>query len=174
MNIRQASNHLDWISAAALLSRVAKHLENIGRPLWNEVQVSVEGLQSSYQLDELYFMQAASEVVGVVFLQESDPYFWPDVVDQESLYVHKLAIEPSLSGEGYGSRAVSAVVKHAENEGFRWVRLDCDDRPKLHEFYQSCGFELIDIRQIESFQVARYRLTINLCGAGSAALHPPA
>jgi GNAT superfamily N-acetyltransferase len=160
MEIAKAENEIDWARASKLLIRVAERLNNLGRALWSEDQVSVVGLQRSYRLNELHFLLRKS-CVGVVFLQEADPYFWPEVTERDSLYVHKLAIDPPLAGNGLGQLAMEAVMKEADSRGFSWVRLDCDDRPELHRFYQGCGFELVDMKEIEVYQVARYQLLTN-------------
>lgn len=95
MDIAKAENEIDWARASKLLIRVVERLNNLGRALWSKDQVSVVGLQRSYQLNELHFLLRKS-CVGVVFLQEADPYFWPEVTERDSLYVHKLAIDPPL------------------------------------------------------------------------------
>lgn len=158
MNIRQANNQDDWVRASELLIRVVEYLGKLGKPLWTKDQVSVAGLQRSYQLEELYFL-FESQCVGVVFLQEQDPLFWPEITEQDSLYVHKLAIAPSFFG--IGSLAMKAVIQEAERRGCRWVRLDCDDRPELHRFYLGNGFELVDFKNVDAFEVARYQLPVN-------------
>lgn len=157
MNIVQAKTELDWVKASEVLSRVVGQLNKSGQPLWTKEQVSVAGLQQSYRLDELYFLMK-SECIGVVFLQEADAFFWPEVTERDGLYVHKLAIDPPFAGAGFGSLAIEAVIQEADRKGFSWVRLDCDDRPALHRFYRSCGFDLVDIKEIEVYQVARYQL----------------
>src|SRR5690606_24366642 len=158
--IEKAKREVDWIRASEVLVRVVERLNSLRRPLWSEDQVSVAGLRQSYQLDELHFLLRPS-CVGVVFLQEMDPFFWPEVLKSDSLYVHKLAIDPSLGGTGLGLLAIEAVTREADRRGFNWVRLDCDDRPELHRFYRGCGFELVDIKEIEMYQVARYQLLTN-------------
>lgn len=163
MNIVKASNELDWVTASSLLSQVVDRLNGLERPLWAKEQVSVAGLQQSYQLEELHFL-VEDELAGLVFLQESDPLFWPEITSQDSLFIHKLAIDPARAGEQLGQKALSAITSEAKQRDFNWVRLDCDDRPELHRFYQGNGFEMIDIKQVGEFQVARYQLTTNTRG----------
>jgi GNAT superfamily N-acetyltransferase len=161
MTIQQARSEADWGRASEILLRVVERLNQIGKPLWTENQVSVAGLQRSYQLEELHFLTSDSCCVGVVFLQESDTLFWPEVIDRDSLYLHKLAIDTPFSGKVNGASAIEAILREADKRALSWLRLDCDDRPELHRFYQACGFELVDIKQIESFQVARYQRLTN-------------
>lgn len=159
MNIVKATIERDWETASKLLVQVVDRLNSLKRPLWAKEQVSALGLQQSYQLEELHFL-VENNLVGLVFLQESDPLFWPEITDQDSLYIHKLAIDPARTGEQLGQKALSAIIAEASKRGFHWVRLDCDDRPELHRFYQGNGFEMIDIKQLSDFRVARYKLEI--------------
>jgi len=160
MKLVKASNELDWEAASKLLVRVVNCLNDLGRPLWAKEQLSVTSLQQSYQLDELHFL-VEDTAVGIVFLQEADPLFWPEITGHDSLYIHKLAIKPDRAGEQLGQKALSKIISEARQRGFNWIRLDCDDRPELHRFYQTNGFEMVDIKQVDSFQVARYRLQVS-------------
>jgi hypothetical protein len=74
MDIAKAENEVDWARASGVLVRVVERLNNLGRALWTEDQISVAGLQRSYQLNELHFLLRQG-CVGVVFLQEADPFF---------------------------------------------------------------------------------------------------
>lgn len=160
--LNKASSYDEWLRASHLLTRVATHLHELGSPLWSEYQVSLEGLQASYRFDELHFISDDSgQTVGVVFLQVSDPYFWPEVTGADTLFLHKLAIDPAFVGCGYGAVAISLITAEAKKRGLRWIRLDCDDRVLLHRFYTSAGFQLVDINMIDEFRVARYELSLN-------------
>ncbi|RVU85588.1 hypothetical protein EOL70_06455 [Leucothrix sargassi] len=159
MRLVKANKASDWATASNLLSRVIDRLDYLKKPLWVKEQVSIDALQQSYQLEELYFLLDEGSV-GLVFLQESDPEFWPEITEHDSLYVHKLVIDPLRTGEQLGQQALDVIVLEAQKRGFNWVRLDCDDRPELHLFYQSNGFKMIDIKQVGEFTVARYQRAI--------------
>lgn len=159
LKMKPANLDSDWLAAAQLLRRVTAHLNEIGSPLWAAQQVSVEGLKSSYKIEELYFILDLSDnVVGIVFLQDSDPYFWPEVQGLNSLFVHKLAIDPMHKSKGYGRTVIQLILAEAEIRRLQWVRLDCDDRQPLHAFYQANRFKLVDIKRMQQFMVARYEL----------------
>jgi GNAT superfamily N-acetyltransferase len=156
MKIEPAQSESDWYTASKLLLNVVEKLNKLDKPLWTEDQISIAGLKKSYKLNELYFL-TESETIGVVFLQESDPFFWPEVVQNNSLFVHKLAIDPRFSGAKLGQKVLQLIFLEACNRGYDWVRLDCDDRPELHKFYSDSGFALVDIKNMEEFRVARYQ-----------------
>ena len=164
LKIKQANVDKEWLTAAQLLQGVTAHLNEIQCPLWVEQQVSVQGLKSSYKIEELHFIvDLSGSTVGVVFLQDSDPCFWPELQSLDSLFVHKLAVAPAYKGRCYGRHIIQLIVAEAERRGLQWVRLDCDDREPLHLFYQNNGFKLVDIKRMQQFIVARYELPINTC-----------
>ncbi|WP_158278909.1 GNAT family N-acetyltransferase [Leucothrix arctica] len=160
MKLEKANSEQDWEKASSLLSQVVDRLNGLDRTLWAKDQVSVASVQQSYRLDELNFL-IETTFVGVVFLQKSDPLFWPEMTEHDSLYIHKLAIDPVRAGEQLGQKALTAIIDQAKIRGFSWVRLDCDDRPELHRFYQNYGFEMLDIKDVGEFRVARYQLLTN-------------
>jgi GNAT superfamily N-acetyltransferase len=159
--LSKASSDIGWSQASRLLRRVAAHLRELGCALWSEYQVSIEGLRANYALDELHFIADESDrVVGVVFLQISDPYFWPEITCPDMLFLHKLAIDPLYASNGYGAMAIGLIVAEAKRRGLQWIRLDCDDREPLHRFYASKGFQLVDIKMMGEYRVARYQLPL--------------
>ncbi|MDQ2076258.1 GNAT family N-acetyltransferase [Marinimicrobium sp. ABcell2] len=160
MELVKATSSSDWASASELLSRVVNRLALLEKPLWTLEQVSTQGLKEAYRLEELHFLTLNNQRIGLAFLQESDPMFWPEITNNDSLFVHKLALDPALQGKGNGRMAISKVLQEAIARGLNWLRLDCDDRPELHRFYQKCGFAFVDLKIMGAFNVARYqRLT---------------
>lgn len=157
VTLRPASGSGDWLKASDILQAVVQCLDGAGRSLWSSGQISVNGLQAVYQLEELRFIVVDGGEVGILFLQRQDPLFWPELTDNHSLFIHKLALHPSAMGKALGRLAVQAVIDEALQRGLQWVRLDCDDRPNLHNFYRSLGFEQVDLKRIEMHRVARYQ-----------------
>lgn len=161
MQLIQATTKEDWQDASQLLLETIDHLDRRGCPLWAAEQVAPQTLSATYQLSQLHFLVADTGRIGLVFLMQSDAEFWPEVTTQDSLYFHKLALLPSSMNQGNGALAVDAIIRQARTGNCSWLRLDCDDRPALHRFYQRCGFTLVDIKFIAPYRVARYQLPIN-------------
>lgn len=156
INLQKAYSEEDWSSAAKLLHSVAMQLNSIGQSLWSFDQISVAGLRRSYQNNELYFL-VDGDPIGVVFLQTADPLFWPELQENNSLFIHKLALAPDRRGCNYGAQAIELIAQEAQRRQLKWLRLDCDDRAPLHRFYQATGFELVDYKQVQGFRGARYQ-----------------
>ena len=161
MELLKAENGRSWNQSSDILLAVARNLAQKGHPLWTENQLSQEGLQSAYTLDELHFLVQANDVVGVTFLQQSDKLFWPEIKTRDSMFLHKFAIHPAYSGQRLGQQAIILIKNEAINRGCSWLRLDCDNRQPLHTFYKGCGFKFVDLRQVADFRVARYEMPLS-------------
>ena len=161
MKLLESKSESDWEFASATLLAVVDWLNAKKTSLWSKDQVSIETLRNDYRLSQLFWLNHNSQNVGLVFLMDSDPFFWPDSDSERSLYFHKLAIHPKYAGRGFGRIALGEIKKHAISHGFEWVRLDCDDREPLHKFYSKSGYQLVDIKPMQKYMVARYQLLTN-------------
>jgi GNAT superfamily N-acetyltransferase len=160
MNLLQASDPVHWEEASCLLREVRTRLESMGAVLWTEAQTTPARLAMDYPLEQLHFLEDNSMRIGIVVLMDHDPLFWPELEPGAALFVHKLAIHPVHCGKGLGKIALDTIVEYAGKIGHEWVRLDCDDRPALHQFYQAYGFSLVDIKPVGPFVVGRYKLRV--------------
>ncbi len=161
MKLKQAKCESDWKAASKVLKAVVRHLDETGKTLWTNHHVTIDGLKNSYELDELHFLVDADQLYGVVFLQTSDPEFWPEISDGNTLFFHKLAIHPKYIGNKIGRAAVACIIEYARERGFEWVRMDCDNRVELLNFYQSMGFSRVSTKQIYGFEVVKHQLLTN-------------
>lgn len=165
MYLIQASNQNDWSVASSLLQQVALYLDSRKKGLWSQKQVDESELRKNYKLNELFFLTDSSNILGMVFIQESDPLFWPEVEDNESIFLHKLAVLPSYKGRGFGRCIIELSIDIARQRGLNWVRLDCDVRPELTKYYENHGFSLVNFVKIGNFEVARFELFLSSISA---------
>ncbi len=163
MHLEQAKTIHDWQSASNLLLDVMEYLNRQSLTLWTKNQLTLDGLKNQYKDGELYLARNKEILEGVVFLQEKDPYFWPEITNRGSLFLHKLAVHPKYKGINKGNELIRLTEQEAAKRGLTWLRLDCDDREPLHKFYQQNNFKLIDIKRINQFTVARYSKEIKSC-----------
>ena len=151
----------DWGTASEILMDVVEWLNAKGEPLWTKEQVSVEGLKSSYQIEESFIAFHDNKPIGCRFLLESDPFFWPEVQDDSSIFLHKLAVLWKFKGKGVAQEMLLWASEYAKRRGKSWLRLDCDGgRPKLRQVYESFGFSFVDRGPVGEFDVARYEMSI--------------
>lgn len=158
MKIVQSNKYDDWDLAASILGEVVEWLDSEKKSLWTQEQVSVSGLQKSYKLTELYFFKLEEEIIGLVFIQTNDPLFWPEMNGFDSIYIHKLSLIHAYKGRSYGFKAIELIKELGATMGCKYVRLDCDVRDNLLAFYKGNGFKLVDYRNIQGFDVARFEI----------------
>ncbi|HEX7026928.1 MAG TPA: GNAT family N-acetyltransferase [Gammaproteobacteria bacterium] len=160
MKLEQANEEKHWVVANEMLSSVSHHLAIKGLGLWNADQIGIVPLKSCYKLDELYFARKGEETVGLVFIQESDDKFWPETIPGESLFFHKLAVAPGFQGKGYGYDILDRIAEMAVSRSKTWLRLDCDNRVGLRKFYQGYGFQAVDEKLIDGFNIVRFQMSV--------------
>ena len=124
--------------------------------------MSAEVLQSSYKIDESFIAYHDNKPIVCMFLPESDSYYWPEMQDGSSLFLHKLAVLRKFKGTGVAQQMMQWASEYAQRQGKSWLRLDCHGgRPKLRQVYESFGFSLVDRGPIGEFEdVARYELRV--------------
>ncbi len=146
---------------SAVLLEVVRWLHATGKPLWSEKRVSPEELLKTYSLDEMYLGFEDGQPITTMTLQEEDPRFWPDANHGEALYLHKLAVKRDFAGKGFAEEMVKWAAHRADSLGRRYLRLDCDSsRPKLRSFYEHLGFQLVDRRPLDGFDLAFYEFGV--------------
>ena len=119
---------------------VVKWFNNKGEPVWTEDQVSVEGLKASYKIEESFIAYHDNKPVGCMFLQESDSYHWPEVQDNSSLFLRKLAVLREVKGTEIAHQMMRWASDYAQRQGKSWLRLDCHGgRPKLRQVTSHLG-----------------------------------
>ena len=130
--------------------------------MWTEDEVSAEALQSSYRIEESFIAYHENKPIACMFLQESDSYYWPEIQDDSSMFLHKLAVLRAFKGRGVSHQMLQWTSDYATRQGKSWLRLDCDGgRPKLRQVYESFGFSLVDRGRVGEFEdVARYELSV--------------
>ncbi|HRH77919.1 MAG TPA: GNAT family N-acetyltransferase [Cellvibrionaceae bacterium] len=160
MKLISAKSEEDWVVASDILLDVIHHLNNTGKSLWTYHQADTAHLKETYELNELHFFRSEHEIYGMLFIQNNDHLFWPEVPPNESYFIHKLAILPKFKGKGFGYKILNSVVDLACTNGVKYVRLDCDPRAKLTSYYQNFGFTYVSSATVNGFPVVKYELLI--------------
>ncbi len=143
MKLILAKLESDWDVAKEILLQVIENLDKNGKSLWQKSQVEVIELKKHYKLEDLYFLCSDSEVYGMLFIQQQDLVFWPEIKTNESYFIHKLAVLPKYKGRSYGYKTIDLVQELAKLNNIKYLRLDCDHRPELVSFYENYGFSFV-------------------------------
>jgi GNAT superfamily N-acetyltransferase len=146
----------------ALIREAAQWLAERGEALWGEEETSGEELARVARAGELVIARHSGALCACLYLHHEDRVFWPEAKDGEALYVHRLAVSRRFAGLGYAITMLDWAAMEASSKGRRYVRLDCEPRPKLLALYKSAGFVAVDSApvQVGRHFVVRHQKTI--------------
>lgn len=160
VSIRQATIQ-DTIIVSDILQEAANWLQRCGIPLWDDSELAPD-IISQDVADGLFFIaELAGEPTGTIKFQLEDLLFWPDIVQEESAFLHRLAVRRRYSGGKVSSALLNWAATHAQTLGKRYLRLDCDAaRPRLKAIYENFGFRHHSDKQVGVYFVSRYEYQI--------------
>ncbi len=127
-----------------LLEEVADWLETLGIKQWpsGNFRLSANYYAESIKRGEVQLAFAGDELVGTLRLLLQESIVWPEVVEDDALYVHTLAVRRTWAEHRLGARMLEWAGDRAASLGRRYVRLDCvADNCFLRDYYGQAGFE---------------------------------
>jgi len=160
ISIRQATRQ-DTVIVSDVLLEAASWLQQRGIPLWCDREVSPASISEDVANGLFFIAEWAGEPAGTIKFQLEDLLFWPDILQEDSAFVHRLAVKRHYSGGKVSSGLLTWAVKQAQTLGRRYLRLDCDaSRPRLKAVYERFGFRHHSDRQVGAYFVSRYEYEI--------------
>ena len=140
-----------------VLLEAAEWLESKGLVMWNPKKMISKELLKQYSINEMKLCYDNNELIGVYVLQWNDSLFWPEVKENTSGFLHKLAIRRKYSSMGYGKKIVESAETICRNKKIESLKLNCGTkRPQLRSFYESLGFQMSDRVFIDNRDQIRY------------------
>jgi GNAT superfamily N-acetyltransferase len=160
ISIRQATIQ-DTVIVSGVLLEAASWLQQLGIPLWSDSEVSLKSISEDVAQGLFFLAECASEPAGTIKFQLEDLLFWPDIAQENSAFVHRLAVRRCYSGGKISSALLNWAVEHAQSLNRCYLRLDCDaSRPRLKAVYENFGFRHHSDRQVGAYFVSRYEYKI--------------
>jgi len=145
-----------------LLTQAALWLEREGKTLWNPLELTPKALLEHYRMGEMYLATLEGEAVGTAVLMDSDLLIWPDALEGEAMYAHKLCTARARAGQGLGHALLDAARAEARGRGKAFLRLDTSSQhPPLCAFYEGYGFEKVEERQVGPYLLNLYQLELS-------------
>jgi len=126
-----------------LLEEVADWLAGRGIQQWlpGHFRRSSDFYAESIARHEVQLAFVGGELVGAFRVLLREPIVWPDVVEDDAVYVYTLAVRRAWADQGLGGRMLEWAGKRAASLGRRYVRLDCiTDNTFLRDYYTRAGF----------------------------------
>ena len=143
----------------SILREAAAWLESRGMALWREDELSDAAIAGDLAAGLFWIADVHGEPAGTVRLQLSDPEFWPDVPEDECVFLHRLAVRRRFAGGGVSSALLSFALDLTRRRHRRLLCLDCEvKRPRLRALYERFGFAHHSDRHVGPYFVSRYTL----------------
>jgi GNAT superfamily N-acetyltransferase len=151
----------DTGTIVGILREAAAWLTSRSMPMWRASELLPEHIAVAVGQGQFFVAECAGVVAGTIKFQLTDPEFWPDVPQDESAFVHRLAVRRSFAGGAVSSALLSWACDRTGSLPRRFLRLDCEaSRPRLRAVYERFGFEHHSDRQVGPYLVARYQLDV--------------
>lgn len=127
--------------------------DRLGLSHWMPPNYPLEQMLHDAMEQEVYAVTVGNNLVGTFMLEmmttvplsyiKYGNIVW-QVSDVPAVYVHKLAILPSMQGKGLGTWCMQSIEKLAIERGYYAVRLDgVKTHPKLLSFYKNRGYQQV-------------------------------
>jgi ribosomal protein S18 acetylase RimI-like enzyme len=86
-----------------------------------------------------------SQIAIVFSVCYSDKVIWRDKELGNSVYLHRIAVNPIFKGQRLFGKILSWAIDHAKRKGLSSVRMDTwADNPTIIEYYKSFGLNFIE------------------------------
>jgi GNAT superfamily N-acetyltransferase len=110
----------------------------------------------------LFFLaEYDGEPAGTIRYQLEDRLFWPDVPQDDSAFIHRLAVQRRFAGGDVSSALLLWAIARTDKLGRRYLRLDCEaPRRRLQALYERLGFRFHSNRQVGPYYVSRYEFDL--------------
>jgi GNAT superfamily N-acetyltransferase len=87
-----------------------------------------------------------NEVACIFLAVYDDPYIWGERNTDPSVYIHRIVTHPDFRGNNYTGKIIDWAKDHGKKKDKQFIRMDTwGDNPALIDYYQHCGFTLLEI-----------------------------
>jgi GNAT superfamily N-acetyltransferase len=158
--IRQATS-ADVDTVSSVLLEAANWLKECHMEMWRANELHPERIAKDVREGSFFLCERMGEPAGTIKFQLSDVEFWPDVPEDESAFIHRLAVRRRFAGGVVSTALLSWAVERTASLGRPYLRLDCEaSRQRLRAVYERFGFQHHSDRQVGPYLVARYEFTL--------------
>jgi GNAT superfamily N-acetyltransferase len=161
ITVRQAQR-ADVHVVEELLTEAARWVDALGEVMWEEGELTPGRIAAEVEEGQFFLADVDGEPGGAIRFQLEDRLFWPDLIQPDSAFVHRLVVRRRHKGLGVSTVLLRWAVDRASSMGRRYLRLDCDaSRPKLRALYERFGFRVHSFRQVGAYYVVRYEYPLD-------------
>ena len=116
---------------------------------WNDFYPNENAFEKDVAREELYVMEADSELIGCVTISTlmDDEYIHVSWLapSKKNLYIHRLAVHPKHQGKGYAQQLMAFAETYAISNEFNSIRLDTFSKNlRNQKFYELRGYKRLE------------------------------
>jgi GNAT superfamily N-acetyltransferase len=146
---------------ADILEEAVHWLEQAAMPMWRDDELVAERIAADVAAGLFFLAESDGDAAGIVKFQLEDSLFWPDIPQEQSAFIHRLAVRRRFAGGNVSSALLHWSALRTRALGRRFLRLDCEaSRPKLRAIYEQFGFRLHSNRQVGPYFVSRFEYDV--------------
>jgi GNAT superfamily N-acetyltransferase len=140
LSIRQATAQ-DIDLVAEILREAARWLEEQGMPMWRQDELLPSHIVADVDSGQFFLAECDGVPAGTIRFQLADNLFWPDVPQDDSAFIHRLAVRRRFAGGEVSSALLLWAIARTHTLGLRYLRLDCEaSRARLRALYELSDF----------------------------------
>lgn len=144
MMIKKASEK-DLEQLLSIVKSCGQNLIEQGIFQWNEKYPSKEVLLDDIALQQIWKLQEANTIVGLIVITEIEDAEYHLVKwltkNDKNLYIHRLAVHPNFQGKGFAQKLMDFAERFALENGYNSIRLDTFSQNKRNQqFYEKRNY----------------------------------
>lgn len=126
----------------SLFDEAISYQKRKGYPVWvgYDKEVLTKDIENKLQ----YKIVIDDKIACIFSICYSDKIIWREKEKGDSLYLHRIAVNPSYKGQKQFGKILNWCVDHAIKKELPRLRMDTwADNPTLVEYYKSFGFKIV-------------------------------
>jgi GNAT superfamily N-acetyltransferase len=133
----------DLLQIFELFDRSIEYQEKKGYPVWRNYDKNaiVKDIDQKNQ----YKVLIDSRIAMVFSVCYSDKVIWRDLERGDSVYLHRIVVNPEFKGQKLFGAILKWVTEHAQQKGLSSIRMDTwAANPTIIDYYKSFGFSFVE------------------------------
>ncbi len=133
----------DLVLIYDLFEQSINYQEKKGYPVWRNYDRNtlIKDIENKNQ----YKVIIGSSIAIVFSVGYADKIIWRHHDQRDSLYLHRIVVNPTLKGQKLIGKIVDWAIQHCKQKGLRSIRMDTwANNLTLIEYYKTFGFKVIE------------------------------
>src|SRR5262245_57366794 len=126
LSIRPATGQ-DIDAVIGILREADAWLEQRGMPLWRQAELESNEISAEVRSGLFFLAECDGEPDGTVRVHVEDKLFWPDVPQDDSAFVHRLAVRRRFAGGEVSCEPYTRASDFTFTATSRWVHISLQD-----------------------------------------------